>query len=49
MWKNENAVSNKDFFESLVRERIKEGFTFVNWFDKYHSHQQSTFLFIKIL
>ncbi len=30
LWKNDNSLTNKDFFDTLIRQRVKEGFIFVN-------------------
>lgn len=51
LWKNENAVTNRDFFEALVQQRIKEGFIFVNNSDTTSDccDSQQRYVFMKIL
>lgn len=44
VWKNENRNTNKDFFEIIMKQRIKEGFYFLN-----RGCSTNKFLFIKAL
>ena len=44
VWKNENKNTNQDFFEIIMKQRIKEGFYFVN-----RGMDNEQYLFIKIL
>ena len=44
IWKNENVNTNKDFFEILIKQRIKEGFYFIN-----RGCDNDKYLFVKMI